>query len=431
MNPMKQPLWIFGQVSILFVLMLTVLACRQSTRTNKSNENTYKHHIQEDTARYFLDIRIDTLKLEQGKVPAGGNLSSILSNMGLKPSAIDECAKKARPIFNVKHLQAGKAYFCISSNDSIKRLKHFIYQENLRDFVVFSFADSLHIYRAQKEISTKTRLAQGEIDNSLWMSIKDRGYNLNLALELSDIYAWQIDFFGIQAGDHYRVIYDEHFVDDTVSVGISEIHGAVFNHVGRNYYAIPFVQDEKRDYFDEQGVNLRKAFLKAPLRYSRISSRFSHGRMHPVLRIRRPHHGVDYAAPTGTPVYSIGAGTVIKKAFQAGGGGNYVTVKHNSVYTSSYMHLNAFAKGLRVGQKLAQGELVGYVGSTGLATGPHLDFRVYKNGSPIDPLKMESPPSTPLRPEYQDSFEVIKTEVMSKLLPLMADADSTQTKDVL
>ncbi len=154
--------------------------------------------------------------------------------------------------------------------------------------------------------------------------------------------------------------------------------------------------------------------------------------MHPVLRIRRPHHGVDYAAPTGTPVYSIGAGVVVKKAYQAGGGGNYVSVKHNSTYTSTYMHLSGFAKGLAIGQKVSQGELLGYVGSSGLSTGPHLDFRVYKNGSPIDPLKMESPPSTPLKPEYKDSFELVKLEIIRQLQtePLIASADTTKTENV-
>ena len=436
MHPMKQVFQVLSLLVVMLLLLLSATACRQGNKTEKKTmppEQTTEQaetETPEDPAQYFLGIRIDTLNIQQAKVPRGGSLSLILGNLGLSPLAIDQCAKRAKPVFNVRHLQAGKPYLSLNSRDSINSLRYFIYQENTTDFVVFDFADSLHVYRAQKEISTKTRLAEGEIYHSLWMSLKNRGYNINLALDLSDIYAWQIDFFGIQSGDSYKVIYDEHFVDDTVSVGIGKIHGAVFNHAGRDYYAIPFVQDGYRDYFDDQGVNLRKAFLKAPLRYSRISSRYSHGRMHPVLRIRRPHYGVDYAAPTGTPVYSIGAGTVIKKAYQAGGGGNYISVKHNGTYTSTYMHLNGYAKGLAVGQKVSQGDLLGYVGSTGLSTGPHLDFRVYKNGSPIDPLKMESPPSTPLKAEYKDSFELVKLDVIHQLQPLMAKADTIQTQNV-
>ncbi len=429
---MKQALQIFSRLAIVLTLLTATQGCRQKSQTDKTTDSTEIHTQEEDTARYFLGIRTDTLQMQEGKIPRGGSLSLLLGQLGVGPSTIELCAKKARPIFNVRHLQAGKPYYSLSSRDSTNSLKYFIYQENVTDFVVFDFSDSLQIYRKQKEISVETRLAEGEIDHSLWMSMKERGYNINLALDLSDIYAWQIDFFGIQAGDSYKVIYDEHFVDDTVSVGIGKIHGAVFNHVGHDYYAIPFVQDGFRDFFDERGINLRKAFLKAPLRYSRISSRYSHSRMHPVLRIRRPHHGVDYAAPTCTPVYSIGAGVVVKKAYQAGGGGNYVSVKHNSTYTSTYMHLSGFAKGLAIGQKVSQGELLGYVGSSGLSTGPHLDFRVYKNGSPIDPLRMESPPSTPLKPEYKDSFELVKLEIIRQLQtePLIASADTTKTENV-
>ena len=253
------------------------------------------------------------------------------------------------------------------------------------------------------------------MEHSLWKSLYDNGYNTTLANPLSDIYAWQIDFFGIQKGDGYKVLYDEYFVDDSVSVGIGEIHAAVFHHNGRDYFAFPFEQDGFKDYFDENGINLRKAFLKAPLKYSRISSRFNPSRLHPVLKIRRPHLGVDYAAPTGTPVVSIGAGVVTKKAFQKNGAGNYVTIKHNGTYTTTYMHLSRYAPGLAVGSKVSQGEVIGYVGATGLATGPHLDFRVYRNGQPIDPLKMESPPSTPLKEAYRDSFELVKKHLMADL----------------
>ncbi|MBO5977069.1 MAG: metalloendopeptidase, partial [Bacteroidales bacterium] len=193
----------------------------------------------------------------------------------------------------------------------------------MTDYVIFDYADSIRVYREQKEITCRQQSCQGVIESSLWQTLHDNGDNIELSFSLSDIYAWQIDFFAIQAGDYFKVIYDEYFVDDTVSVGIGDIHVAQFNHFGKDYFAIPFSQDGFKDYFDDKCMNLRRAFLKAPLKYSRISSKFSHGRMHPILRIRRPHHGVDYAAPTGTPVMSIGAGVVTKKAYQKNGGGNY------------------------------------------------------------------------------------------------------------
>ncbi len=184
--------------------------------------------------------------------------------------------------------------------------------------------------------------------------------------------------------------------------------------MGVDFWAIPFVQDSTRDFFDDQGKSLRKAFLKAPLRYSRISSRFSNSRYHPILKIRRPHHGVDYAAPTGTPVHAIGDGLVISKGYN-GGGGNAVKIKHNGVYTTSYMHLHGYARGLHRGSYVKQGEVIGYVGSTGLATGPHLDFRVYKNGMAIDPLKMEAPPVEPVKEDNMTAFTEVKNQVIYML----------------
>ena len=239
--------------------------------------------------------------------------------------------------------------------------------------------------------------------------MKESETNPFLAVELSDIYAWAIDFFGIQKGDQFKVIYEEQFVDSQ-SIGISEIYAAVFTHNGHDFEAYNFEQDSTESYFDNEGNSLRKAFLKAPLRYSRISSRFSHSRMHPVLKIRRPHHGIDYAAPTGTPVVSIGDGKIIKKGYQKRGGGRYVKVKHNSVYTTVYMHFSKFAKGISVGSFVKQGQTIGYVGSSGLATGPHLDFRVYKNGSAINPLRMESPPVEPVADDNKARFEKVVSE---------------------
>jgi murein DD-endopeptidase MepM/ murein hydrolase activator NlpD len=190
---------------------------------------------------------------------------------------------------------------------------------------------------------------------------------------------------------------------------------ASFNHGNKDLYAFYFEQNGKGDYFDLEGNSLQRTFLKAPLRYSRISSGFSNSRLHPVLKIRRPHHGVDYAAPTGTPVYTVGDGVVIQKGYQKSGGGNYIKIKHNGTYTTVYMHLNGFAKGIKVGQHVKQGDLIGYVGSTGLATGPHLDFRFYRNGSAINPLKVESPPSKPVEEANREAFD----SIVNQYLPLI------------
>lgn len=210
-------------------------------------------------------------------------------------------------------------------------------------------------------------------------------------------------------------MYDVAFIDDSVQIYIGDIKAAYFKHQGQEYYAIPFEQDSVMEFFDDKGNSLKKSFLKAPLNFHRISSHFSNSRFHPVLKKYRAHHGVDYVAPNGTPVRSIGDGIVEAKGYQKGGGGYYLKIKHNSTYTTSYMHLSKYAKGIEKGVRVKQGEVIGYVGSTGLSTGPHLDFRVYKNGTAINPLKLESPPSVPIKPENMDAFKLVVSKTIEEL----------------
>ena len=272
----------------------------------------------------------------------------------------------------------------------------------------------IEAYTYNKPVTLKRRYVEGSISSSLWNVIADQGADPLLAIRISDVYAWQIDFFDVKEGDSFQVIYNEAYIDDTTALGIASIEGAIFTHQGKTYQAFPFTQDSVHQFFDAEGNSLRKAFLKAPLDYYRITSRFTNARFHPILKRYRAHHGVDYAAPTGTPVKTIGDGTVIFKGW-TNGGGNTVKIKHNSVYTTSYMHLSRYAKGLQVGKHVSQGDEIAYVGSTGLSTGPHLDFRVYKNGEAINPLDMEAPPSEPIRPELRDSFEVVKQQILMEL----------------
>jgi murein DD-endopeptidase MepM/ murein hydrolase activator NlpD len=244
--------------------------------------------------------------------------------------------------------------------------------------------------------------------------MKENGTDPNLANELSEIFAWTVDFFGIQKGDSYKIIYEQLRVDGEV-IGIGEVHSAILNHMGQIHYAFLFGIGDQSDYYDENGGSMMRTFLKAPLRFRRISSRFSYSRYHPVLKVRRPHTGVDYAASAGTPVYTVGDGMVIQKGWDSKGGGNFVKIKHNGTYTTVYMHLSGFARGLKTGQYVKQGDLIGYVGSTGLATGPHLDFRFYRNGKPIDPLKVKSPPAEPVDSTYLETFIKVRDIWMDAL----------------
>jgi murein DD-endopeptidase MepM/ murein hydrolase activator NlpD len=327
---------------------------------------------------------------------------------------IDKIARKSKSVFDVRKIKSGNKFIIFSALDSVHEARYFVYENSATKYTVYELTDSLNIYQDEKEIQTRLRIAQGVVETSLWNTMVNSGQDPMLALELSDIFAWTIDFFAIQKGDRFRVIYDEQFVDST-SIGIGEIYAVEFDHYGEENYAFIFDQNNRLDYFDEKGKSLRKAFLKAPLKFSRISSRFSNSRMHPVLRIRRPHHGIDYAAPKGTPVMSIGDGTVIARAYQRRGGGKYLKIKHNSVYTTTYMHLNGFAKGVTTGSRVKQGQVIGYVGSTGLATGPHLDFRVHKNGTPVDPLKVKAPPVEPVKEENLERFNTVKDSLMNEL----------------
>jgi murein DD-endopeptidase MepM/ murein hydrolase activator NlpD len=405
-------------VTGFMLIILLSLSCRQA-KEKKSSEQFETDTLMPPlppVLRYGLPV--DSFLIADGTVRPNQHLSHILNDYGVGMGIIDQIARQSQEVFDVRKIRRGNNYFIFQTPDSMAQARYFIYENSATDYYVFELFDSLKVYRGEKEIETTRRIGHGEIQSSLWNTMKDNGLDPMLALRLSDIFAWSIDFYAIQKGDRFRVIYDELFVDST-SIGIGEIYAIQFDHIGKENYAFRFFQDDRFDYFDEEGQSLRKAFLKSPLEFSaRISSRFSHSRMHPVLRIRRPHHGVDYAAPKGTPVRTIGDGTVIARAYQAGGGGNYVKIKHNSVYVTTYMHLSGFAKGIVQGARVQQGQVIGFVGSTGLSTGPHLDFRVHKNGTPVDPLKVEAPPVEPVNESRMREYIGLKDSLMVELLKI-------------
>ncbi len=352
----------------------------------------------------------------RGEVRRGQSLAELLIPHGVSLKQIHYISLLPDSLLDERKIRPGQDYALFRSGDSLPSV--FVYEKDPLTYVrVFLYADSVRAENDSKAMDQRFRTASGIIETSLWESMIQADANPILAVELSEIFAWTIDFFGIQKGDRYKVIYEESYVDSQ-SIGINRILGAWILHNNNDFWAIPFQQDGVDSYYDEEGNSLRKAFLKAPLRFSRISSGFSNSRYHPVLKIRRPHHGIDYAAPTGTPVYTVGDGIVTKAGYQKNGGGNYVKIKHNSVYSTTYMHLSRFGKGIRGGSYVKQGDVIGYVGATGLATGPHLDFRFYKNGSPVNPLKVEAPPVEPVFEENIPAYNVKKSLVMN-ILKLM------------
>jgi len=394
--------------SLLLLLSMSFFACQNESK--KHNETTDKVAICPPKPNVLYEIPIDSLDFERRQIQRNENLSDILNDHGVSYQSIFTLVENAKGIFDVRKIRRGNNYYLFNTKDSIADLVYMVYEKSKVEYVVFSIVD-LKVWKGKKEVKRVLDTVSATITSSMWMALYEQGQNPALAGELSDIYSWTIDFFGIQKGDYFKV-YFEHLVVDDDTIGIGQIYAANFNHANDNYQAYYFVQDSVGEFFDEEGGSLRKTFLKAPLRYKRISSRFSNNRYHPVLKRYRPHHGIDYAAATGTPVYTIGDGKVIKKGYQRRGGGNYVKIKHNSTYTTVYMHLNGFAKGLHTGQRLKQGDLIGYVGATGLATGPHLDFRVFKNGTAINPLKMKSTPAKPVDTVNIISFKKLTDSLM-------------------
>ncbi len=296
-------------IAVLLVISTTLLIVYEDYPETPLAEVRQTAVIQHEIPRLY-GLAIDSFRIEKGKIGRNQNLGHILAQFNLPDNSLAQLLQYSGNSFDLRKMRVGNPYTVFLSKDTLARLQYLVYEHSPIDYVVFNFNDSVTISVFQKEITTIQRKAHGEIKTSLWDAIKEASMNPMVALQLSDIYAWTIDFFGLQPGDNFTVVYDELFVD-SVSVGLGKIYGASFNHGGRDLLAIPFKQDSSLSYFDAEGNSLRRAFLKAPLKFAHVTSRFSNSRLHPVLKIRRPHHGVDYAAPMGTPVYSIGDGRIL------------------------------------------------------------------------------------------------------------------------
>ena len=402
----------------IFLLLVLLLSCscryfrKEAPESFELVPDTLSGEEIKEPVKVF-GIPADSFNIVTGHIKRNGFLSELLSEYGVPLLEIEQVLRNSDSVFDVRKIRSGNRYTLLCETDSAARARYMIYEHDPVTCFIFSFNDSLNITPYKKEINRLIRYSSGTIETSLWESMLAANQHPTLAVELSDIFAWTVDFFGLQKGDSYKVIYDELYIDNE-SLGIGKIYGAEFTWAGKKITAIPFIQDSIETYFDTDGSSLRKAFLKAPLQFSRITSRFSGSRLHPILRIRRPHFGVDYAAPAGTPVHVIGDGKVVEMRSE-NGSGRMIRVVHNSVYSTAYLHLSRYAEGIFPGSFVKQGDIIGYVGSSGLSTGPHLDFRFYQNGSPVDPLAVEAPPVEPVADENRERFERNKLVVLSLL----------------
>ena len=375
-------------------------------------------------------IPVDSFNVVESIVERGESFGNILLNFGVDYATIHKVATDFKDVFDVRSLRSGKPYalFCDKKDTNVAR--YMVYQASAINYVVFDLSDSVNVYRGEEEVKVVSKGISGVINSSLYESLLEKGGSPALVVELSKVYAWTIDFFRIQPGDYFKLVYEERFINDTVSVGIGRILAADFNHNGRSFYSFYYDNDSTyRDYFDEKGRSLRKAFLKAPLDFFRISSRFNRSRFHPVLKRVKPHLGTDYAAPHGTPIMSTADGEVIAAAYTRGNG-NYVKVRHNSTYTTQYLHMSKFAKGIKKGSRVRQGDVIGYIGSTGLATGPHVCYRFWVNGQQVDPLRQDLPEAEPISDDFMPDFQAQMLELKKRVdtLPILDKKDNPKVQ---
>ncbi len=375
-------------------------------------EMTEQPVVEEESAVSTLyGIDVQSKVVIEDVVKPNENLSSILSNYEVPLQEIDLLAKKAQGIFDVRKINAHKSYKLICSTDSVAQFM--IYEPNKIEYVVFDLNDTTNVYVGQKEVVTVEKTLSGIIKTSLYNAMIEGGASPVLVDNMADVFGWQLDFGRLQVGDKYKVIYEENLVDGE-SAGLGPILGAEFTHESNPFYAVRYDQGNGPDYFDEKGHSLRKAFLRYPVKFTRISSRYSGRRFHPVLKRYKSHRGTDYAAPTGTPIRAAGDG-IISEARYKGGNGNYVKIRHNSTYSTQYLHMSRIASGVKPGAKVTQGQTIGYVGSTGLANGPHLCYRFWKNGVQVDALKVELPPSEPIHEVNRIAYDTVMMSMLEQL----------------
>lgn len=389
-------------LSAILVLM-TVAAC-SGNRNSVSEpepepeplplEGFYKTHYLADTS----------------KVQPGDNFTKMFTRLGLSAEASARLLGLCNDsIFNPARIIAGNRLIAYYTPDSLRTLQYVVYDHDRIKSSVFQCTDSLAVWNVEKPVTHERKYADVTITSSLWNDMKAAGASPNLIMNLDDIYQWSINFFSLQDGDRFRFLYDQTVCEGEV-IRIDSVFFSVFNGDSKEVYAVRYHKpgEKRAGYWGKDGESLKKMFLKAPLQYSRISSRFSYHRRHPVTGKVKAHTAVDYAAPTGTPVRAIGDGVISLIGWDGSGGGNRIRVKHAQGYESCYMHLSRFAKGLRNGSRVSQGDVIGYVGATGTATGPHLDFRIWHNGKPLDPLTLNSPATEPLDKQYMDEFGAIR-----------------------
>ena len=398
---------IFISSCIFFGLVLLFSTCN-SNNTNIQNSSKKLIKPVKDVVRFkkIQGFSLENFKVDSSSVKNGFSFSEILQSLNVPYKKIYSLGNDFKEIYDLRKIYQGDKYYTIFNSDSNK-FSNLIYQHSLTEKVVVSFLDSLNIIIIKSPIEIRIKKASGTITSSLWQSFIDNKLSPALVSKVASLYAWTIDFFDIQSGDNYKIIFESKYVENKF-IGVGNIKAVLFNHKGRDFYAFRYLSKSKKveSYFTDSGESMQRALLSAPLEYVRISSKFSNRRLHPIKKVYRPHHGVDYAAPSGTDVVSTGDGKVIFAA-RSGGAGNMIKIKHSfGNVVTKYLHLLRFEKGIKVGKYVEQGQKIGEVGSTGLSTGPHLDYRVYINGKAKNPLKLNIPSKDPIAENLKSKYSL-------------------------
>ena len=402
-----------GCLIALLVLTFTILSCGKKEEKQLDKEELT---VFEKEDIYEFGFNLNDYHVVRDTIRKGDNFGLILERNKIGYPKIYQIAEKAKDTFDIRRLQIGKPYTLLCTKDSLQNPQCFIYQPNKEEYVVINFQDSIHAYKSKKPIKFVEKEISGIINSSISQTLDDQGLSPVLAYKMSDIYAWTIDFFRLQKGDRFKVIYTDKYIDDSIYAGVDNIKAAFFEHRGEPFYAFEFETDKEKhltDYFNENAKTLRRAFLKAPVDYKRISSRYNLNRRIALYGNRvRPHKGTDFAADIGTPIRATANGTVTKSSYTRGNG-NYVKIRHNSVYETQYLHMKK--QNVKPGQYVKQGDVIGWVGMTGNTSGPHVCYRFWKNGKQVDPFRQKLPEADPiadsLKVKYLDFIAPIKVQL--------------------
>jgi murein DD-endopeptidase MepM/ murein hydrolase activator NlpD len=402
------------KIALLIGLVFSLFSCEKSETSSVIPVQKTRAVVQQ------FGFNFDDFNVYYDTIGRGDTFGSIIENQNIGKNKVYDIIAKIKDTFDVRTVRIGQGYTLLRSKDRFKKLQVLIYQPDRGSYYVIDFRNDISVVKIIRPVQIKQRTVAGELDGSLSEALSKNGVDAALANKLTKVYAWSIDFFKLKKGDKFGVTFTERYIDDTIYDGVDSLKAAFFEYKGKIIYAFPFAQNQgsgKIDYYDNHGKALKNFFLKAPLKFVNITSRFAKNRFHPVQMIWKAHKGTDYAAPTGTPIMTTAAGVVEQTGYTAGNG-NFVKVKHDKTYSTQYLHMSKIL--VRRGQRVAQGAVIGKVGSTGLATGPHVCYRFWKNGLQVDALRLKLPNSQPMDSKNLPRF-MLEMKPLKKVLDSVAD----------